>query len=98
MRELSRLENSSSAMPPKFMGRDADSVMRWSLAKVKARSQKPRINVASSQSARLVPLICEHLEPDSSGLPEGLLDQRFERWASTGVKNRSALQRAYHRS
>jgi hypothetical protein len=37
------------------------------------------------------------LEPDSSGLPEGLLDQRFERWVSAGVNN-SALQRAYRRA
>src|SRR6266851_6459325 len=41
MRDLSKLENSSSAMPPKFMGRDSDSLMRWSLAKVRKRSQTP---------------------------------------------------------
>src|SRR6266513_5170352 len=77
MRESSRLENSSSAMPPKFMGREADSVMRWSLAKVKARSQKRAGNAACALSARLTLCEREHLEPDSSGLPEGLLDQRL---------------------
>jgi hypothetical protein len=40
MREFSKLENSSSAMPPKFMGRDCDSVMDWSLAKVRKTSQR----------------------------------------------------------
>src|SRR5712692_3329923 len=65
MREFSRLENSSSAMPPKFIGRDADSVMRRSLAKVEREANGPP-------------------EPDSSGLPERLLDQRFERWVSAG--------------
>lgn len=37
------------------------------------------------------------LEPDSSGLPAGLLDQRFERWVSLLDRTQSALQRAYHR-
>jgi len=36
-------------------------------------------------------------KPDSSGLPEGLLDQRFERWVGLRASTRSALQRAYHR-
>ncbi len=36
------------------------------------------------------------LQPDSSGLPEGLLDQRFERRVSALGNHRSALQRAYH--
>src|SRR5207244_6167310 len=40
MRDLSKLENSSSAMPPKFRGRDCDSVMYRSLAKSKEGHKK----------------------------------------------------------
>ena len=34
MRELSKLESSASAMPPKFMGRDCETVMILSLSKL----------------------------------------------------------------
>jgi hypothetical protein len=36
------------------------------------------------------------MQPDSSGLPEGLLDQRFERWVSALGNHRGALQHAYY--
>src|SRR5438067_12682477 len=42
MRELSKLENSSSAMPPKFMGRDCDSDMRLSLGENLATKKHKR--------------------------------------------------------
>ena len=35
-------------------------------------------------------------QPSSDGFPEGFLDQRFERWASSRRQIISALQRAYH--
>src|SRR5947207_1437669 len=38
-REASKLENSGSEMPPKFIGRDCDAVMGLSLAKPRMGSQ-----------------------------------------------------------
>ncbi len=34
-------------------------------------------------------------QSDSSGFPEGLFDQRFQRWVRQGIVPKSALQRAY---
>src|SRR5438045_9541894 len=48
MREMSKLENSSSAMPPKFMGRDCDSVM----SRVYRRYTKKQIWITQIRTSR----------------------------------------------